>query len=436
MIDQPLTTEMRLRRLLQELGIERAHWVGSAAQDYRGILRMYPELLASLTLVSPGNLDADTVRPLAERLLLIHGDRGPGSQVVPRAMSRLPDARMLTLAGHVDASWSDVVADRVEEIAGALETHVHRHALPAPHTPGRPEGVIAGIHYRAIGSGQPVVFLPLGLAPSQWEPLIEPLRERFCLIILGGPELGMVAQLEERAQSIWYQGMLRDLLAAAKPSPGERILEVGCGGGTVVRHLARWTSGNPIMGVDINRYLLREAEQITRTAGLAERIELREGNAEALPLSDGEFDVTFCVTVMEEGDADQMLRELVRVTRTGGRVATMVRSVDIPWWINVAVPEVIKAKAVAVAGAGVAEHGCADASLGRKMVAAGLHDVDLCPRYATIESGSRMETALARIRSLLSPEESQVWDAAVEDGRQEGSLFIAQPYYCAIGGKP
>ena len=106
------------------------------------------------------------------------------------------------------------------------------------------------------------------------------------------------------------------------------------GSRVIVREIVRRTAGaNRIIDVDISPYLLREAEALARQAGLADRISFREGNAEAIPLDDDSVDVALSFTVMEEGDADRMLSELVRVTRPGGRIAAMVRSLDMPWWI-------------------------------------------------------------------------------------------------------
>ena len=48
------------------------------------------------------------------------------------------------------------------------------------------EGEIAGISYRIRGVGPPLVLLPMFLAPSQWEPLVPRLSERYCTITLGG----------------------------------------------------------------------------------------------------------------------------------------------------------------------------------------------------------------------------------------------------------
>jgi len=52
------------------------------------------------------------------------------------------------------------------------------------------------------------------------------------------------------------------------------------------------------------------------------------------PLAANSVDVALSCTVMEEGDADRMLGELVRVTRPGGRVGAIVRALDMPWWAN------------------------------------------------------------------------------------------------------
>jgi choline dehydrogenase-like flavoprotein len=96
---------------------------------------------------------------------------------------------------------------------------------------------------------------------------------------------------------------------------------VGGGSGVVLREIARRTAGaNAILDIDINPYLLREAAALAAREGLAERIDFREGSAEALPLADASIDVALALTVMEEGDADRMKAELMRVTRPGGRI--------------------------------------------------------------------------------------------------------------------
>lgn len=218
-----MTVAERLQQLLAHIGIERAHLAASGAQDYRGLVATHPGTIATLSLVCPGNLDAGALAELGSRLLLVHGNQGPGSQVVPRARSLAPEARVLTLEEYVDASWSDVIADRADAVGTALLDHIHGGPRLPDVSAGLGSGSIAGIRYEARGNGPPLVLLPLGLAPSQWEPLIDRLSQQVCTITLGGAELGMVAQLEERARSVWYQGMLRDLVGAAGLRSGSTL---------------------------------------------------------------------------------------------------------------------------------------------------------------------------------------------------------------------
>jgi len=144
------------------------------------------------------------------------------------------------------------------------------------------EGEVGGISYRIRGVGPPLVLLPLFLTPSQWEPLIPVLSERYCTITLGGGALGAVAILEARGHAIGYLQMVRALIEVAELRSGEAVLEVGCGSGVLARWLARRTAGrNRITGVDINPYLLGEAKALARQHGLEGTIEFRDGDAQA-----------------------------------------------------------------------------------------------------------------------------------------------------------
>ena len=161
------------------------------------------------------------------------------------------------------------------------------------------------------------MLLPLALSPGQWEPLIPALAANYCTITLGGALLGSVASLEERGRS-GYMAIVRGLLDALAIMPGESVLEVGCGSGVIMRELARRTAGaNRLIGRDMSPYLLREARALALREGLLDRIDFGEGRAEALPLADRTVDVALSSTVFEEGDAELMLSEIVRVTRPG-----------------------------------------------------------------------------------------------------------------------
>ena len=201
--------------------------------------------------------------------------------------------------------------------------------------------------------------------------------------------------------------------------------------------LARHTDGNhPITAVDFNPYLLREGKFLASREGLDDAIDFREGNAESLPFEDNSFDVTMSITVMEELDADRMLSEMVRVTKPGGRVGVVVRSVDLPSIINLPVRPELKAKVDTLGGGGVDEIGCADFSLYGRFNRSGLCEVTRFPQLGSYYKGSSLRLQEDNIIAVLSGEEAEEWRAAVAVEESEGTYFIARPYHCAVGTKP
>jgi SAM-dependent methyltransferase len=217
------------------------------------------------------------------------------------------------------------------------------------------------------------------------------------------------------------------------------VLEVGGGSGVVLREIARRTTGaNQIIDVDISPYLLREAEALARQAGLADRVSFQEGSAEAIPLADGSVDVALSFTVMEEGDADRMLSELVRVTRPGGRIAAIVRSLDMPPWTNAAFSPAIRARVDMPGRGDVAAAGCADASLYQRFRRAGLVGLTCFSQLASVDASQSSRIAVMKrgILASLTEQERTEWEAAVSQAEAEGTFFIAMPHHCAVGIKP
>jgi ubiquinone/menaquinone biosynthesis C-methylase UbiE len=303
---------------------------------------------------------------------------------------------------------------------------------------GDAQGTVAGITYRSQGEGLPLLLLPLSLASSQWDPLLSRLSARYRTIVLSGPELGFLAMLESRGRAAGYLSVIRRMIDVVQPRAGEFVLEVGCGSGVLDRWLARYTSQvNPIIGADVNKYLLREARALAVQEHLADIITFQQGDAEALPFPDEHIDVVLSFTVLEEGNADRMLGELVRVTRPGGRIAVMVRALDIPWVVNVPLRPELKAKVQTPRGF-VASDGCADASLYRRFKRTGLTRVQIFPQLAAFEQAetSQAQFAHSAILSALTPEETQEWHTGIAQAVADGTYFIAQPFHCAVGTKP
>jgi demethylmenaquinone methyltransferase/2-methoxy-6-polyprenyl-1,4-benzoquinol methylase len=130
------------------------------------------------------------------------------------------------------------------------------------------------------------------------------------------------------ALSFWQDPRWRRaLVSAIAPGPGERILDVATGTGMVAAEmLAR--ADCAIVGVDQSAQMLAAAR--ARFAGSA-RVELLEGEAESLPFADASFDaLTFTYLLRYVDDPEATMRELARVVRPGGRVASLEFGVP-PW---------------------------------------------------------------------------------------------------------
>ena len=434
----------RLIALMDHLGFDIAHFATAIPRDISGLAARHPERFAGIVLCVPSRLDPAPFASVADRVLMIAGESGPAATATATAAARLPGAERSVLAGYdAPGSWSDAVADRTDEIAERMTTFLARVAAIGHH-PGAPrsaapaEGNHAGIAYRIEGSGPALMLLPFFLAPSQWVPAIPRLAESFTVVTLGGPHLGGVASLEDRAQMPTYRAMFRTLIDLIAPRPGEAILEIGCGAGSLVRLLAqRLGDANPITGADVNPFLLREAAQLAEAEGLAGLIRFTEGNAEALPFADEAFNCVYSVTVFEECDAGRAIAEALRVVRPGGRAGLVVRALDMPQWWNLALPEPILHK-VSMPPQSVAPAGVADRSLYRRMHEAGFVDLVCFPSLVTLDrpGGPIWRNREDHVLSQLSREELPPWHAARDRAEQEGLLFMAHPLHCAVGTKP
>ena len=186
----------------------------------------------------------------------------------------------------------------------------------------------------------------------------------------------------------------------------------------------------------MNPFYLKEAEALAAEEGLAGAIRFLPGSAEALPFPDAAFAAIFSVTVLEECEADRAIAEMVRIATPGGRIGIIVRSLDLPQWWNLDLPEPIRHK-IAPPPRSVAAKGVADASLYRRMRRAGLGDLACFPSLLTLD---RPQGPLWRARedyalSLLTAEELPVWHAARDKAEQDGVLMTSWPFHCVVGTK-
>lgn len=119
---------------------------------------------------------------------------------------------------------------------------------------------------------------------------------------------------------------------------GDRVLDVGCALGGAIQEIASVVGADgQVTGLDLSEQALAEAER--RAADLNLPVDWVVADAHDLPFADATFDAVRSErTFMHFADPRQALREVVRVTRPGGRIA--VCDPDHRTWVEITgVPE-------------------------------------------------------------------------------------------------
>jgi SAM-dependent methyltransferase len=129
-----------------------------------------------------------------------------------------------------------------------------------------------------------------------------------------------VKHLRDRWWDESFTNFVKDTL---QPRAGRRILDIGCGTGTAEVKLSRLQLTQvTLVAVDLVTDRAREALTAARSHNL--RAYFAAADAAALPFPDETFDSAFCVAVLQHmRDVAGAVREMVRVTRPGGRIVAV-----------------------------------------------------------------------------------------------------------------
>jgi SAM-dependent methyltransferase len=149
----------------------------------------------------------------------------------------------------------------------------------------------------------------------------------------------MVANAPERARwndERWLANWVRKervtrlvtptLIAAAKPRPGEAVLDIGCGSGgstlAAARAVGFW---GHVVGVDLSTTLLGRARTLAASFEEGMRARFVEADVQTDPVTGGPFDVALSqFGVMFFDDPDAAFSAVAGLLRPGGRLALAV----------------------------------------------------------------------------------------------------------------
>lgn len=125
----------------------------------------------------------------------------------------------------------------------------------------------------------------------------------------------------EQLMGRWSRQLAPLFIDFAGIADGERVLDVGCGTGSLTFALPRAADLNEIVAIDFSPVFV----EATMRANSDPRIKVQQADACALPFADASFDRALALLVLHfVPEAGKAVAEMRRVTRPGGVVAAVV----------------------------------------------------------------------------------------------------------------
>lgn len=137
-----------------------------------------------------------------------------------------------------------------------------------------------------------------------------------------GHQPGAIALMQERTADRWATQLLPHL------RPGMRVLDCGCGPGTITVGLAAAVAPGEVVGVDLEPSQIELAAQLAAALGTT-NAHFECADAKRLPFPDASFDAVHAhALLMHVPDPAAVLREMRRVLAPGGVVAVSDTIID------------------------------------------------------------------------------------------------------------
>jgi SAM-dependent methyltransferase len=124
-----------------------------------------------------------------------------------------------------------------------------------------------------------------------------------------------------------------EALAALALGPDDRLLEIGCGGGTLLERALQ--QAGSAKAIDHSPEMVALTSERNAAAIAAGRLEVEQAEAAHLPFADGEFTAAVLTNVFFFlYEPECVLDELHRVLDSGGRLAIHTAAPGVPAWIT------------------------------------------------------------------------------------------------------
>ena len=125
----------------------------------------------------------------------------------------------------------------------------------------------------------------------------------------------------EKLMGRWSRRLAQPFLQFSGVADGDRVLDVGCGTGSLTFAIAKQARVSEVIGIDLATSYIERARQNNKDP----RIKFIEGDALDLPVADGSFDRAFSFLVLHfVTDPSRAIDEMRRILCPGGTAAAVV----------------------------------------------------------------------------------------------------------------
>ncbi|RKR90372.1 methyltransferase family protein [Micromonospora pisi] len=249
-------------------------------------------------------------------------------------------------------------------------------------------------------------------------------------VVDGAPDSAWFINFMDVANALpEYAKIRRTLADGLGDLHGRNILDVGCGTGDDARELAEMVGpGGQVTGTDVSAAMVDEAQR--RSAGSALPVTFRVDDVRNLAAADGTFDaVRAKLVLMHCADIDAAARELVRVTRSGGRIAVFDYDFDLT---TVDHPDRDTTRELVRFCSDSHPNNWSGRQLARRFLDLGLRDITVVPHtvvmplsFFQISVGNRLASAQADGSLGMSATELAAWWAPLHEAESQGRFFAS-----------
>lgn len=235
-------------------------------------------------------------------------------------------------------------------------------------------------------------------------------------------DLDFIPLLRNQTRILWP--LERQVLQRHGLEKGMRVADICCGCGDVPLLVARELHPSFILGVDHSEAAVEYARNLQQEFRI-KNVEFQRGDATALMLHDNSFDFVVCrLSLQIFSHPEQILRELVRIAKPGGRVYTLCEDYD----LITGYPETASIRRTYDLASRYGESMGMDLVSGKKLFGmlerSRLEDIKV--DHVVVDTGNTDRTAFARVIeswrtfSVYTIGESLKLDAAAQDELLEG----------------